>query len=83
MKELKKYMNCDEYVTKFFQKMPIDEVIMSGINHELIKKSNNTDKMNRIFAAYLSMIDICALVKRSFFLWFHYKYNIFLSTMFD
>ena len=27
MRELKRYMNCNEYVTKFFQKMPVDEVI--------------------------------------------------------
>lgn len=54
MKELKKYMNCDEYVTKFFQKMPIDEVIMGGINHELIKKSNNPDKIEKEIAYYIS-----------------------------
>lgn len=46
-------MNCNEYVTKFFQKMPVDEVIMNGINHELIKKSNNPDKIEKEIAYYI------------------------------
>lgn len=53
MRELKRYMNCNEYVTKFFQKMPVDEVIMNGINHELIKKSNNPDKIEKEIAYYI------------------------------
>ena len=34
--------------------MPIDEVIMGGINHELIKKSNNPDKIEKEIAYYIS-----------------------------
>lgn len=42
MKELKKNIKCKNYIKKFFYKMSIDDIIMGGIDHEKISKSDNS-----------------------------------------
>ena len=57
MKELKKNIDCKDYINKFFEKMPTDEVLMNGIDYHKIDKENDEVNAKSIVKRIKKAID--------------------------